>query len=57
VTGVRILTKDGFRFARVAGSFGPSGNQKDAYSFIMVLRALVQGDPVVTFDHGSPDRT
>ncbi|WP_437805221.1 hypothetical protein [Sorangium sp. So ce1078] len=41
VTGVRVLTKDGFRFVRIAGSFGPSGNQKDAYSFIMVLRALI----------------
>ena len=43
VTGVRILTKDGFRFVRIAGSFGPSGSQKDAYSFIMVLRALIPG--------------
>jgi hypothetical protein len=50
VTGVRILTKDGFRFVRIAGSFGPSGNQKDAYSFIMVVRALVAGEPLVNFD-------
>ncbi|XYH92479.1 hypothetical protein ACMHYB_31950 [Sorangium sp. So ce1128] len=47
VTGVRVLTKDGFRFVRIAGSFGPSGNQKDAYSFIMVLRALIPREPGV----------
>jgi hypothetical protein len=40
VTGVRVMTKDGFRFVRIAGSFGPSGNQKDAYSFIMILHTL-----------------
>jgi hypothetical protein len=44
VTGVRVLTKDGFRFVRIAGSFGPSGNQKDAYSFIMVVRAVTPRD-------------
>ncbi len=47
VTGVRVLTKDGFRFVRIAGSFGPSGNQKDAYSFIMVVRAVLPGEPEV----------
>lgn len=47
VTGVRVLTKDGFHFVRIAGSFGPYGNQKDAYSFIMVLRALIPGEPEV----------
>jgi hypothetical protein len=46
-TGVRVLTNDGGRFIRIAGSFGPSGNRKDAYSFIMVLRALIPGEPVV----------
>jgi hypothetical protein len=40
VTGVRVLTKEGFRFLRVAGSFGPRGNQKDAYSLIMILQVL-----------------
>jgi hypothetical protein len=54
VTGVRVLTKDGFRFVRIAGSFGPSGNQKDAYSFIMVLRALIPGEPVVRFARRRP---
>ena len=45
VTGVRVLTRDGFRFVRIAGSFGPSGNRKDAYSFIMVVRALIPREP------------
>jgi hypothetical protein len=47
VTGVRLLTKDGFHFVRVAGSFGPGDRRKDAYSFIMVVRALVSGEPEV----------
>jgi hypothetical protein len=51
ITGVRILTKSGFRFVRIAGCFGPNGNRKDAYSFIMVVRALVDGDPVVRHQH------
>lgn len=55
-TGVRVLTKDGFRFVRIAGSFGPSDNQKDAYSFIMVVRALIPGEPVVSFDRTSSPR-
>lgn len=54
VTGVRILTKAGFRFVRIAGSFGPSGNQKDAYSLIMVLRALIPGEPMVSFGRRPP---
>lgn len=44
VTGVRIMTKDGFRFIRIAGSFGPNGNQKDAYCFIMILHALAHAN-------------
>ncbi len=40
VTGVRIKTRDGFRFLRAAGSFGPNENQKDAFSLIMVLAVL-----------------
>jgi hypothetical protein len=40
VTGVRMLTKDGFRFVRIAGCFGPHGNRKDAFSFIMILHTL-----------------
>jgi hypothetical protein len=49
ITGVRVLTKDGFRFVRVAGCFGPNGNQKDAYNFIMVVRGLIPGEPVISF--------
>jgi hypothetical protein len=45
VTGVRVLTRDGFRFVRVAGQFGPNGNQKDAFSFTMLLRALLPPTP------------
>ncbi|HEY2404516.1 MAG TPA: hypothetical protein VGI10_00830 [Polyangiaceae bacterium] len=55
VTGVRVLTKDGFRFVRVAGSFGPAGNQKDAYSFIMVVRAVSPSEPLVSFWHDPTD--
>ena len=40
VTGVRVRTRDGFRFLRASGSFGPEGNQKDAFSLIMVLGVL-----------------
>jgi hypothetical protein len=40
VTGVRVRTRDGFRFLRAAGSFGPEGNQKDAFCLIAVLALL-----------------
>ena len=55
VTGVRVLTNDGFRFVRVAGCFGPGGNQKDAYSFIMVVRALIPGTPTISFQDDGAD--
>lgn len=48
-TGVRVLTREGFRFVRLAGSFGPHGNRKDVFSFIMVLRALVPDAPIVHY--------
>lgn len=38
VDGVTVITNDGPIFVRVAGTFGPNGQQKDAYSFIMMLR-------------------
>lgn len=41
VTGVRVLTRDGSRFVRVAGTFGPYGNRKDAFSFINMIRGLL----------------
>lgn len=49
VTGVRVLTKDGSRFVRVAGTFGPNGNRKDAFAFIMTLRGLIPGEPVIRY--------
>ena len=54
VTGVRVLTKDGFRFVRIAGHCGPEGNQRDAFSFISVIRGLVPGNPLVA-DEGALD--
>ena len=56
VTGVRVLTNDGFRFVRVAGSFGPSGSQKDAFSFIMVVRALIPRAPATSPGEGTSER-
>jgi hypothetical protein len=55
VTGVRVLTRDGFRFVRVAGCFGPNGNRKDAFSFVMLVRALIPGTPVIVDpERGAP---
>lgn len=48
VTGVRLLTRAGFRFVRMAGSFGPDGSRKDAFSFVMAIRGLITGTPVIT---------
>jgi hypothetical protein len=42
VTGVRVRTREGFRFLRASGSFGPHGAQKDAFSLVMVIRAVVR---------------
>jgi hypothetical protein len=57
VAGVRVLTKDGFRFVRVSGSYGPSGQWKDAFSFIMVVSTLVPGrEPVVVSEDRTPKR-
>jgi len=44
VQGLRVRTKDGFRFIRIAGSFGPNGNRKDAFSLGMVLLTLVRAN-------------
>ncbi len=41
VSGLRVRTPDGFRFVRIAGSFGPHGQYKDAFSFMNVIRRLV----------------
>jgi hypothetical protein len=42
VTGVRVRTRDGFRFLRASGSFGPHGNQKDAFCLIPVIMAIAR---------------
>ena len=55
VTGIRVLTKNGFHFVRIAGCHGPNGNYKDAFSFIMVVRALVPGTPVIKFQANTSD--
>ena len=41
VTGLRVRTRDGFRFIRIAGAYGPNGKYKDFIGFMMVLRAVV----------------
>jgi hypothetical protein len=41
VSGLRVRVRDGFRFVRIAGSFGPYGQYKDAFSFMNVVRRLV----------------
>lgn len=45
VTGLRVRTRDGFRFLRVSGSFGPHGDFKDAFSLIQVIRAIARQNP------------
>jgi hypothetical protein len=40
MTGVRVLTKDGVRFVRIAGSSVPGGAGKDGFCLIMVIQAL-----------------
>lgn len=40
VTGVRVRTRDGFRFLRAAGSYGEAGHFKDAFGLVQVIRAL-----------------
>ncbi len=40
VSGVRVLTPDGFTFVRIAGSRGPEGRYKDAFDFVMVVAKL-----------------
>ncbi|MCB9593941.1 MAG: hypothetical protein H6719_14505 [Sandaracinaceae bacterium] len=40
--GVRILTPSGFAFARMAGTAGPTGNVKDVFGLIMILKTLAE---------------
>ena len=42
VTGLRVRTRDGFRFLRASGSFGPRENFKDAFCLIQVIRAIAR---------------
>jgi hypothetical protein len=39
--GVRLQTRDGIRFVRIAGAYGPDGKFRDAFSLAMVLRSLL----------------
>jgi hypothetical protein len=39
-SGVRVRTKDGFRFVRIAGARGRDGQIKDAFDFVMVVAKL-----------------
>ncbi|MDI1449514.1 hypothetical protein [Polyangium sp. 6x1] len=41
-TGVYIRTQDGFRFVRMAGSYGPHGKFKDVFNLIMILGVIVR---------------
>jgi hypothetical protein len=41
VDGVWVRTAAGRRFLRASGSFGPHGNQKDAFSLIAVLGVVI----------------
>jgi hypothetical protein len=40
--GIQILTTEGPKFIRMAGSYGPFGKFKDAFSLGMVLRSLTK---------------
>jgi hypothetical protein len=39
--GVRLRTRDGIRFVRIAGAYGPDGKFRDAFNLAMVLRSLL----------------
>ena len=40
-TGVRIRTKDGFRFVRIGGRSGPGGKFSDAFALVGLLHAFL----------------
>ena len=44
IDGLCVVATDGPHFVRVAGSFGPHGIQKDAFSFLMVVRAIASAN-------------
>lgn len=41
-TGLRIRTRDGFRFVRMAGAYGPDNKCKDVFSLTRLLQVLVR---------------
>jgi hypothetical protein len=41
VDGVRLRTRDGIRFVRIAGAYGPEDKFKDAFNLAMVFRSLL----------------
>jgi hypothetical protein len=43
IDGVRLRTRDGIRFIRIAGAYGPEGKFKDAFNLAMVLRSILDG--------------
>lgn len=48
VTGIRVLTKTGFQFIRIAGQGGAHEQYRDAYRLIMMIRAIMPGAPLVS---------
>jgi hypothetical protein len=40
-TGVRVVTRDGFRFIRFAGRSGPAGVHSDAFALVGLLHAFI----------------
>jgi len=43
-TGVRLRTKDGIRFVRIAGRSGPQGRFSDAFMLVNLLRIVVRAN-------------
>ncbi|WP_257457575.1 hypothetical protein [Archangium lipolyticum] len=42
--GVRVRTRDGFRFIRMAGSRGPQGKFKDVFDLLMILKVIIEAN-------------
>lgn len=53
ISGIRLLTRSGPRFVRIAGSSREQASRKDAFSFLMVVRGVIQGAPVISTE-GEP---
>lgn len=52
IDGVTVKTPTGDVFFRVAGRYGEGDRYRDAFSFLMVIRALTEGKPVRLGDIG-----